>query len=272
MSFEAVKVWVEKGTVQSQELRVVGASSLKSYFGKHLSPSDNFLDFVLDSIVDESARADTQTWDNFSTAITIRKSAVPGHFQWEEAKAYSVVCHVGGCSLPIQIENSWQVDSKHIHAAVSEMEFSVHLEGQELVDLKKWRSSHNDEFQSGTFNVSADGVTVSYDGIWLRLEIKKEFRIEQKSSRISVYERSLISEQDRCYALVFRHPTKGLRMTIALEGLPNWLVKQPVASAQAYRRGANVVDIKQPHQGTASVDMRGWTLPGLALVMEWTPR
>src|SRR4051812_20850068 len=73
MSFEAVKVWIENGKAESSQLRVVGTSSLKSHFGKHLSAPDNFLDFVLESIVDASARADTQTWDRFSTNITIRK-------------------------------------------------------------------------------------------------------------------------------------------------------------------------------------------------------
>jgi hypothetical protein len=272
MSFEAIKVWIDNGQAQSPQLRVVGASSLRAYFGKHLSTSDNVLDFVLDSIVDESARADTQTWDRFSTTITIRKSAIPGHLQWEETKAYSVVCHAEGCSIPIQIENSWQVGPEHILSALSEMEFSVDLEGQQLVNLRQWRSVHNDKLKDNQFTVSEDGITLSYDGVWLRLGIKKDFSVRAKSSRVSVYERSLISDQDRCYALAFRHPTKGLRMTITLEGLANWVVKQPIASALAYKRGANVVDIKQPHQGTASVDMVGWTLPGLALVTEWTPR
>lgn len=271
MSFEAIKVWVENGKAEGTQLRVVGSSSLKSYFGQHLSKPDNFLDFVLDSIVEGSARVDAQTWDRFSTVITIRKGSVPDHLQWEEQKTYDLVCHVQGCSVPMQIENSWRVGPAHIQTALSDLEFNVELDGVREIALREWCAARAQDLKAAKFSLSGDGITLSYDGIWLALAIAKSFTIKGNVSRVSIFERSLISDQDRCYTLGFRHPTKGLRLTLTLEGLPGWVVKQPTASAKAYNSGANVVEIRQPHLATASVDMPGWTLPGLAVVTEWAP-
>lgn len=272
MSFEAVKVWIEKGGAESTQLRTVGASSLKGAFGKHLSTPDNFVDFVLGSIVDASARTDTQTWDRFSTVITIRKGNVPGHFQWEEHKTYSIVCHLHDCTVPLRIENSWCVGPLHLQAALSELDFTVDLDGERHVNLREWYAARASSFQGDQFTVNADGITLSYDGIWLALAISRDLKIRGSETRVSIFERSHISDQDRCYTLAFRHPTRGLRLKLTLEGLTDWVVKQPIASAQAYNSGENVVDIKQPHLATASVDMAGWTLPGLAVVTEWTPK
>lgn len=271
MSFEAIKVWIEGKSGKPNQVRLVGASSLKAYYGDHLQASDNILDFVLDEILESSAHPHTQTWENFSTVITIRKGSVPGHFEWEETKNYTVVHPLGSGTIPIRLENSWQVSPNHIQAALAKLEFNVRLDTVQFANLQDLCRAHAEEFSQPKFNVQDDGVRIAYDGVWLTLAIEKDPPMTKTQTRVSIYESSYISEQDRCYGLVLRHPAKGLQVSISLEGLPNWVVKQPIASASAYLRGRIMVDIRLPNGRATSADLRGWTLPGLALLVEWTP-
>jgi hypothetical protein len=271
MSFEAVKVWIEKGQAQSGELRTVGASSLKTHFGPHLGSPGNFVDFVLESVVDVSARADAQTWEGFNSRITIRKGGIPDHFQWEERRFYSVLFHAQGCTVPINTENSWQIGPTYVQGALKELDYNVEIDNQPVVNVKTWIANHADRLQGQNFHFAANGIMCSYDGVWLKLAITKAFPSVSNATRVTVYERSHLSQSDRCHALFLRHPTRGVQLSLTLEGLSGWVVKQPIASAQAYKSGTNVVGYSQPHLETASVDMVGWTLPGLAVVTEWTP-
>lgn len=272
MSFEAVKVWIEDGRANPDQLRIVGASSLKSYFGRHLEATGNVLDFALDSIVEGSAHVDAQTWHHFNTFITIRKGDLPEHFQWEEKKTYTIVSQSVPGTVPIQIENSWKVEQGQIETVLKQLQFDVDIGPDRQVCLREWYQAHPAGFSEPKFSVSADGITLSYDGVWLALAIRKDYPIRANETRVAIYESSYISEQDRCYALALRHATKGLQVSISLEGLEGWIVKQPTASAKAYVKGGNLVDIRQPREANASVDVSGWTLPGLAVVTEWTPK
>lgn len=61
-------------------------------------------------------------------------------------------------------------------------------------------------------------------------------------------------------------------MRFSIEGLPDWIVKPPVVSADLYKRAQDkVVSIETPHKHVCLAQVRGWTLPGVATVVEWTP-
>ncbi len=271
MSFEAVKIWVENGRGAPEERRLIGVSSLKAFYGDHLDDEDNILHFVLDEILESSAHAKAHTWENLSINIMIRESPVPNHFEWEETKKYTVVCPAGSGNIPIKIENSWQVGPEIIQNALDNLEYSLRIGPTEYVNFKEWRKAHAQEIQDKVFNVNHDGVRIAYDGIWLSMAIDLECPIVRDSTPVSIYEHSYISDQDRCYALALRHPTKGLQFSISLEGLPTWAVRQPTVSASAYAKDKDMVEIRKTQGRMVTGSLRGWNLPGLALIAEWTP-
>jgi hypothetical protein len=271
MSFEAVKVWVENKQGAPDQVRLIGVSSLKAFYGDHLDDDGNILHFVVDEILESSARSNAHTWENLSTNIVLRKSPVPNHFEWEETKNYTVVCPAGSGNIPIKIENSWQVGPKAIQTALEKLEYTLRIGPEKYVDFKEWLTASAQEIQQGKFDVTRDGVRLAYDGIWLSMAIELQCPIVRDKTPVSIYELSYISDQDRCYALALRHPTKGLQFTISLEGLPDWAVRQPTASASAYARDQDMVEIRQMQGRRVTGNLRGWSLPGLALIAEWTP-
>ena len=85
-----------------------------------------------------------------------------------------------------------------------------------------------------------------------------------------MHERTFISSHDRCYALVLRYPTNGLRATLSIE-VPGWSVKHPDASATVYRTSERKDIVHIDSERSVTVRVPGWTLPGIGLVAEWAP-
>lgn len=271
MSFEAVKVWVEGGQATDIQSKSIGAASLRLHYEMKQGDDDDLVGFMLADIMDGSAYSSSQIWDNLITNVTIRNCNVPGHLEWEEQKSYTVVCRAAQGALPLLLEASFQVGNTHIDAVLKRLEYSIEFGSSFQFNLQDWMLKYGAGFASTPFKVEEENVSLEYNGIWLNLGVRYSCDIQNERTLVKVYERSLISEQDRCYAIAVRHPTKTLQATISLEGLPNWAVKPPIASASLYKAKSRIVDIQQRHKQTATVRVPHWTLPGLALVVEWTP-
>ncbi|UEM13215.1 hypothetical protein J4G43_002340 [Bradyrhizobium barranii subsp. barranii] len=271
MTFESVKVWVESGKGEPPQIRSVAQSALVNYYGDHNLEADSFVSFSLDDMLDRWASANSQTWEGFTSSVTIRACNVPGHFEWQENRNYTVVCPSKTGKLPFRLEGSSQVNAD-VFEALDRMEFRVRFGNDVVVDFKDWWLANKPASvpTGGAFKLEADGIMVEFDGVWLRYEASKECKISQNRTPVFIYERSLISSEDRCYALAVRHPTKGVLSNFALE-LPDWIVKPPVASAELYQKEGRAVRIEQFHRQSCSANLPGWTLPGVAILIEWSP-
>jgi hypothetical protein len=273
MTFESVKVWIEGGRGKPDQIRTVAHSALISYYGKHNLEQGSFLMFSLEDMLDNWASASAQTWENFSSDVTIRSSNVSDHFEWEENRSYTLVCISSEGELPLRLEGSVQVKATEVIQALNQMRFSVRAGRKTILDLASWwgKNKIGTLPPTGTFRQESDGIVVDYDGFWLRYELSGTFQIQERETPVAIYERSLISREDRCYSLALRHPTHGLKFSLSLEGLKDWIVKAPGVSAKLYKEGNHAVNVEQHHQQTCTASMSGWSLPGVAVVIEWSP-
>jgi hypothetical protein len=273
MSYESVKVWVDGGKGSPEQMRAVALSSLKKHYGGHHSGSDNMIDFVMDDIIEGWAFSTAQTQENYSTTIVLRQATIPDHFQWEERKNYTVVCAAKTGKHLIRLEGSTQVGKNLVLEALNNMDFTIKFDLTTKVDFKAWWQEHRQEVQTqqSRFRVAADGNVIDYNGVWLRYEFSHDCDISHEKSHVAIFERSYISSQDRHYAIALRHPTRNMDAALTIEGI-DCIVNSPVASAQLYRQGERIVHIESQHRQRCSARVDGWTLPGLALVIEWTPR
>lgn len=273
MTFESVKVWVEGGSGQISEIRAVALTSLRKCYG-HNSNNNELIDFVTGNIMDAWAVPTAQTWETFSLGVTIRPCSVPGHFEWEEKREYHAVSASRSGMLPIRLENSVRVTKEHVLAALDKLDLKIKVDLSQKLDFKAWwefqRESAKADLERGSLDRSADGITLKYNGLWLSYELSYDHQVTREKTSVSIFESSYISDQDRCYSIAIRHPTRTLRASLSIEGM-RWVVKSPVVSAVLYQHDEKVVNIESQHQRTCSVSVPGWTLPGVAVVIEWTP-
>lgn len=272
MSHQAVVVWLERGAAQGREARDIAVLSSKIHYGKHHKGEDNLIDFVVDEILDHWGFDSSQTWERFNTHVTIRPSQLPDHFEWEELKSYDVVCPSQSGVLPLLLEGSAKVEPEHVLAALDRLDYKIRFGMETKIDFKPWWAANRRPTLADDFAIEADGTKVSYDGSWLRYSFARDCTISQARTRVVIEEVSYISKEDRCYAIAVRHPTRELQVTLTIEGIPGWTVKDPVASARLYRQGERVVDTGATRSHVGSAQVRGWTLPGLAVVIEWAPK
>lgn len=111
---------------------------------------------------------------------------------------------------------------------------------------------------------------LTYDGVALDLFVKKTITLTSTETNIRVKEISQLSQTDRSYAMTVRHPTRGLRLTFRLN-LDNWQVKNSLVSGSYLAEDKKNV-VKQPDSTkTVHIHVPGWTLPGIALYLEFSP-
>jgi len=155
--------------------------------------------------------------------------------------------------------------------ALDLMEFRIRFGQAEIVNFKDWWAKHREKAKGGRFTVQEDGITIAYDGLWLRYEVSTRCPISEERTDVRIFERSYISTEDRSYSLAIRHPTRTVNVSFSIEGLSNWSVKPPVASATLYQRDQRAVQIESLHERSCSAIVPGWSLLGIALVVEWAP-
>jgi hypothetical protein len=177
-------------------IRVLGSlqhntrSALVNYYGGHNLGNDSFLSFSLDDMLDNWARTNSQTWENFSSAVTIRPSNVPNHFEWEENRTYTLVCMSKTGEIPLQIEGSVQVKAGDVIKALDLMDFKVRFGSKSVIDFKEWWKTHRVDTVTGNFRKDIGGIIVEYDGIWLRHEVNANCTISDEKSQVAIYEKS----------------------------------------------------------------------------------
>jgi hypothetical protein len=271
MTFESVKLWVENRRGEPNQIRTVAQAALVSYYGDHNLGGDNLVSFMLAEMLDRWALGQSQTWKSFVSSVTIRPSTLSGHYEWEESRSYTLVCMSKTGELPLRLEGSVQINANQLADALEQIDFRVRFGGKNLIDFKRWWQKHKTKDVGQPFKVEQEGITVEYDGVWMRYEISGTFTILAQETEVSIFERSYISGEDRCYALALRHPTRGLRATLSIEGLPKWIVKPPLVSSLLYEKGSAAVQIEQRQKHSYSASAPGWNLPGVTAVFEWTP-
>jgi hypothetical protein len=271
MTFESVKVWIEGGRGDKQQLRAVAHSALVNHYGRHNDHQDSFLTFSLDGMLDNWAQHHSETWEDLSSQVIIRSCNVPKHFEWEDNRTYTLVRPSKSGDLPLQIEGSVQVQASDVITALERMDYRIWFGNNQVADFKTWWATNKLTSFDKTFSKSAGGIIVEYDGVWLRCEVTVNCTVTENKTRVRIHEKSLISTEDRCYMMALRNPTNGVRVSLTMEGLTGWIVKPAVASAQLYIKGKQAVQIDRNHTHSCYASVPGWSLPGLAVVVEWTP-
>lgn len=273
MSFESVKVWVEGGRGEAEQIRTIAKSALISCYGSHNREPESFLTFSLDDLLDNWAKANSQTWENFSSTVTIRPTTIAGHFEWEERRHYHLVCMSKSGDLPLRLEGSAQIEASQVITALDLLNFKVRFGSETIVEFEDWWKKNRTDslLPDGTLGIEADGIAIRYNGTWLSYEMNRTCAISAQKTEVEIYERALISKEDRCYILAVRHPTHGIRVNLTLEGLDRWTVKSPVASSMLYKKGTSAVQVSNYQKYTSYASLAGWTLPGVAIVVEWSP-
>jgi hypothetical protein len=272
LTYEGVKLWIEGRRGTPSETRAIGLQSLKSYYEVPSNEAGNLVDFVVNELTEGYAPKLGQTWEELVSSVTIRPSAFAGCFEWEEERTYNLVCK--GCSgkYTLQQAGSFRIDKANVQDALNFMQMKIVFGNATVVDLQKWIAERDKKDFTSTFSLEGEGVTLNYDGFWLSFAFDRECVIDSESTRVRMFEKSLISQDDRCYTFAVRHPTRGLRARLSLEGIP-WIVKQPVTTAHFHTRHdkKRIIHLDKEHERSAGVHVHGWTPPGIAFVAEWTP-
>jgi hypothetical protein len=272
MSFESVKVWIEGGLGGKPQLRVLAETALVSTYGRHNLGQDSIVALVMNGLLDTWAVGTAQIWEQFTSVVILRKSPLKNYFQWEETRRYTLICFSQTGEVPIDLEGSARIQSNEVAATLDEMEFWARFGSTKVIDLKSWWAKYKSHATGrDKFRIEGDGIILEYDGIWLTYTCKCNCLITSERTDVTVYEKSYISNEDRCYSLINRHPTKGMRVSLSIEGVEDWVVKSPVVSADFYKREGRIVQIDRPHDQSCQWHTQEWVLPGIAMTIEWSP-
>lgn|GEM_PF-3235436 len=271
LSLDSVKSWIVYGKNDSVTVRSVAEVALFTTYGDHHRKGESIIDYMMEDVLDKFGVKAGVMWENLTSQVTIRSSNVDGHFQWEEEREYTIVCDTGEANVPVKIEVSFQIRPDTVQSALDNMEYWVKYDSELIVDFRSWWNTNKTPLQSGLLDINADGVRILYDGSCVKLEIGLDRHVKQKRTLVTIFERSYISTDDRCYSLAIRHPTRNLRLGLTLE-LPDWIARAPVTSADLYESGRRAVRIEQNYQQKCSANVVGWNLPGIAAVVEWLPK
>lgn len=171
--------------------------------------------------------------------------------------------------MPLQLEGSVRIDAAKVLEVLDLMDFRVRFGATQIVSFKDWWQSNRREAKPEGFSIQSEGVVLEYNGLWLRYEFARSCPIEQEYTPVSLYEKTYVSAEDRCYSLMVRHPTHKMQVKFDIE-IDGWSVRPPVVSATLYQKGRQAVQIEQNRQQACSLTIPGWTFPGLAVVVEWT--
>src|SRR5262249_98889 len=125
MTYESVKVWIEGGRVDRQQIRSVAQSALLGYYGDHNESQDSFLSFSLDAVLESWAHSNSQTWENLVSNVTIRTCDVKDHFEWQDRRTYTLVCPSKSGQVKLQLEGSAQVHANDVLTALDRLEYNV---------------------------------------------------------------------------------------------------------------------------------------------------
>src|SRR5579862_8345399 len=95
MTHESVLAWVTRGLGTSPEYRTIGVAALREHYGGDNHDRINYLDYVVNNILDGAMRSESTTRENLVENVVLRK--VPGEslLRWEDDRRFTVVCPAG---------------------------------------------------------------------------------------------------------------------------------------------------------------------------------
>jgi hypothetical protein len=152
MSFESVKVWVEGGRGEPEQIRTIAKSALIGCYGAHNSKPESFLTFSLEDMLDNWATSSSQTWENFASVVTIRPSPITGHFQWEERRNYDLVCVSKSGELPLRLEGSTQISFSQVITALNSLNFKIRFGRDTIVEFEQWWKNNRVDTRTMVWN------------------------------------------------------------------------------------------------------------------------
>jgi hypothetical protein len=277
LTYEGVLTWITTKRARANQLKTIARSALCEHYGDHMRAEGSYVDFVLQDILDKAAGAAGITRANLESHVVLRGRSGERLLEWEEEKRYEVVCPAGMGIHPLQSFTTCRATPESVDDMVQRIDLVISADLNVLFSFKDWflgkgrpRLAAGQRIQGGADN---EIIEVLFDGTWLTFNYQTSLKIEKPRTLIRVWEQSLIPETDRCYSLTMGdQPTNRLSFSMVLEGLDGWELKRPILSAVAYHGTADkfaTVDQRTQRRVTANVD--GWVLPGLALVVEWTP-
>jgi len=271
LSYESIRMWVDNGRGTKEQIKIIAETSLINIYGKHNTGEGNLLEFILGGVLDIWGTESAQVWENFVSQVTLRPISIPDYFEWEETRTYSLICKSKSGVVPIRLEGSVRIRPDEIRSAIEHLEFRFRFGSENKFDFQTWWSANSISIDGSQFKLEKDGVVLEYDGIWLAYFVNIDCNISVERSEVRIFEKSYVSVDDRCYALTLRHPTHGIRASLSIEGASGWAVKPPVVSAVNYPKAERTVQVHKDHKHSCQWSTQGWALPGVAMVIEWSP-
>ena len=240
---------------------------------------ENIIDYVMENFVDRNCFPKCISRSNQVSEIVIRPSIIPGHFEWEENKSYSLHCPSGDGEDVLFLGTSYYVDADKIGDALANTELRIKVDNKGSVfDFSTWwkkkgqtdiKAGYEYEYES---EYEGGNVESSYKGKEFFFRYTWKFRAEKINTHINMYERSFISEQERVYLLTITRPTYGFHFTMRLVGMDGWVISRPAIAPGHYHRDANKnVKLEMPSPRLVTARVSEWMLPGLALGCQWAP-
>ena len=271
ITYDAILTWISAGKAETNQCKSVAKSALHAHYGKHTEEENNYVDFIVDNILDKAAGIGGITRENLISRVTIRGMLDQHLLRWEEQRSYTLVCPGGRGNHPIMIDIYFLANPTNVEQLIKGLDQKITIDYvHEIFNFKQWFIAAGSIIpKSGAEMTSPTGGTLVFDGHWVTFRYSTEINLNKRTTHVEVQETSYIAQTERFYTLRVGQPTRGFNFSLVLaSGLDDWVVRPPTLAAEEYNPTARS-NVEAGGQGASASVSEGWVLPGLALSIEW---
>jgi hypothetical protein len=270
LSHDTIISWISTRRADSAQYRSIAKSALHTHYGKHTEQEDNYVDFVVDKLLDKAAGEAGITRENLRSNIIMR--GLPGQnlLLWDEHRSYTLICPSMQGTHPLYVDLYFRSDPENLQTLLSHIRQEVLIDRIVVFDFAKWfeavnkKTPHAGETVPGPSGV---GGSLSFDGKWVTFTYQAEIPLTKLRTDVEIVETSYLLQAERSYTLRVSQPTHRLDFSLTLaDHLDGWSLRPPTLSAAEYDPTAR----SQLFGRRASASAQGWVLPGVVLAVEWT--
>jgi hypothetical protein len=272
---QTILAWLATAQNKSDH-KGIGLAALKSFYGKHTDSGNGYIDFVVKHLLDKSAIETAVTRSDLVSTVTLRMPpptlSIPGILVWDETKSFYLNSPKIGVEFAIHFVTSVRASEDKLAGVINHCKVSIEVANEEIFNFQKWLNYFADQALKKDSTFNKDGTIVTFDGVWFKIQFDKTVVLKEKKTYVVIQERSYILEDERSYNISMRCPTYNMTFTLNLDNsLMNWSIKEPTVSAcEMHEEAQPLAIISRPDPSKISVRVPEWTLPGIAIAVEWT--
>jgi hypothetical protein len=270
LSHETILSWIARRRAGSDQYRSIAKSALHAHYGKHTEQGNNYVDFVVEKIIDRSAESAGITRENYISNIIVR--GIPGEdlLSWEDIRSYTLVCPSMQGTHPLNLDLFFRADPKSLQSLISRTNQQISIDHTVVFDLRNWFDEvvGNKVPASGKL-LEGKGGSLLFDGSWVSFKYIANIPLIKVRTDVEIVERSYLQQDERSYTLRVSQPVRQFNFSMTLgDNLEGWCLRQPTMSAMEYDPTARSQRIGERRVNAST---SGWVLPGVVLTVEWTP-